>query len=94
VLALADTLSTRGHAFTAETLATAQADLLDLLHRYWQGKAQRQAPPLLDGETIMQALGIPPSPQVGQILAQLKDAHALGRIHTKEEALAFIVSIG
>jgi poly(A) polymerase len=90
VLALADTLSTRGHAFTPETLATAQADLLDLLHRYWQGRAQRQAPPLLDGESIMQALGIPPSPKVGQILAQLKDVHALGRIHTKEEALDFI----
>lgn len=90
VLALADTLSTRGHAFTAETLATAQADLLDLLHRYWQGKAQRQAPPLLDGQTIMQVLGIPPSPRVGELLAQLKDAHALGRIHTREEALDFI----
>ena len=93
VLALADTLSTRGHAFTPDALATAQADLLDLLHRYWQGKAQRQAPPLLDGESIMQALGIPPSPKVGEILAQLKDAQALGRIHTREEALAFIVSI-
>ena len=90
VLALADTLSTRGHAFSPDAVATAQADLLDLLHRYWQGKAQRQAPPLLDGESIMQALGIPPSPKVGQILAQLKDAQALGRIHTKEEALDFI----
>ena len=90
VLALADTLSTRGHAFTPDALATAQADLLDLLHRYWQGKAQRQAPPLLDGESIMQALGIPPSPKVGQILGQLKDAQALGRIHTREEALSFI----
>ncbi len=90
VLALADTLSTRGHAFTPDALATAQADLLDVLHRYWQGKSQRQAPPLLDGESIMQALGIPPSPKVGQIFGQLKDAQALGRIHTREEALDFI----
>jgi hypothetical protein len=35
-------------------------------------------------------LGISPSPKVGQILAQLKDAQALGRIHTREEALDFI----
>ena len=90
VLALADTLSTRGHAFTPDDVATAQADLLDLLHRYWQGKAQRQAPPLLDGESIMQVLGIPPSPRVGEILAQLKDAQALGQIHSREEALSFI----
>ncbi|MCE2930453.1 MAG: hypothetical protein LW809_03570 [Vampirovibrionales bacterium] len=38
----------------------------------------------------MQALGIPPSPKVGEILAQLKDAQALGRIHNEAEALDFI----
>ncbi len=47
--------------------------------------------PLLSGEEVMQALGIPPGPAVGKYLAQLREAQLQGEISTRDAALAFLV---
>ncbi|MEB3338145.1 MAG: CCA tRNA nucleotidyltransferase [Leptolyngbyaceae bacterium] len=43
--------------------------------------------PLLTGQDLMQQLGLPPSPRIGQLLAALQLAHAEGQIATPTEAL-------
>jgi tRNA nucleotidyltransferase (CCA-adding enzyme) len=43
---------------------------------------------LLTGQDLMAALQIPPSPQIGRLLAELQLARAEGRIITREDALA------
>lgn len=45
--------------------------------------------PILTGQDLMTGLRIPPSPQVGRLLAALQLARAEGKITNREEALAF-----
>ncbi len=45
--------------------------------------------PLLDGRILMQALGLTPGPQVGQLLTEVGEAQAAGRIQTQTEALDY-----
>ncbi len=48
------------------------------------------APPLLRGEDVMAALGLPPGPEVGRLLARAREAQALGLVSSREEALAYL----
>ena len=52
------------------------------------------APPLLRGEDVMGHFGICPGPAVGRLLARAREAQALGKVGTREEALAFLDSPG
>ena len=45
--------------------------------------------PLVDGHELMHALGIAPGPRVGELLAAIAEARALGDLGTREEALAY-----
>jgi poly(A) polymerase len=45
--------------------------------------------PLVDGRAIMAALGLAPGPRVGELLAAIAEARALGDVDTREEALAY-----
>ncbi|MFO3796626.1 MAG: hypothetical protein ACK8QZ_04985, partial [Anaerolineales bacterium] len=47
-------------------------------------------PRLLDGGDLMQEFGLAPGPQIGQLLAAVREAQACGEIHTRQEALDFI----
>ena len=91
VLSLADVAATCGpaagpvwreqHVFWART--TARAYLTDFKPRF-------QAPPLISGHDLKN-LGIAPGPQLGRILAQVRDAQQTGAIRTREAALDFAV---
>ena len=48
------------------------------------------APPLLDGREVMQALGLGPGPEVGRLLALLREAQAVGAVSTREAAVAYL----
>jgi tRNA nucleotidyltransferase/poly(A) polymerase len=48
-----------------------------------------QAPPLVDGQTLMANLHLSPGRQVGEILEVLSEAQATGDIRTADEALAW-----
>ncbi len=45
-------------------------------------------PPLVNGNDLMNALGVRPGPQVGRLLAAINEAQATGDVTTAEEALA------
>lgn len=45
--------------------------------------------PLVDGRTLMVALGLTPGPRVGELLAAIAEARAMGDVHTQDEALAY-----
>ncbi len=63
-----------------------------VLRALMSGAAEEQAlaavPPLLRGEDVMAAFGLPPGPEVGRRLARAREAQALGLVTTREEALA------
>lgn len=50
------------------------------------------ATPLLRGEDVMGHFGIGPGPAVGRLLARAREAQALGKVGTREDALAFLDS--
>ncbi len=50
--------------------------------------AAREADPLVDGRELMAHFGLQPGPLVGDLIDALREAHALGKIHTPDEALA------
>lgn len=52
-----------------------------------QDTASAAAPPLLRGEDVMEAFGLPPGPEVGRLLARAREAQALGLVATREEAI-------
>ena len=47
--------------------------------------------PLMDGNGVMNLLGIEPSPQVGQILSSLLEAQHLKQVNNRKEAEEFIL---
>jgi putative nucleotidyltransferase with HDIG domain len=89
LLSVCDRLATRGtraeRAIDAH-MAVARAMLADALR--WR----REGPPkpLLRGDELAAALDIPPSPRVGELLAELAKAQYAGRVSTREQALALV----
>ena len=49
----------------------------------------RPVPPLLNGRDLL-ALGIPPGPQVGQLLSELRAARLDGVVQTREEGVEWV----
>jgi poly(A) polymerase len=87
VLTAADRLATRG----ARTRQAAIDDHVELV-RELAGEAlawrtDRPRPPV-SGDELIEALGLPPGPEVGRLLEELREAAFAGDVQTKEEALA------
>lgn len=90
---LADQQATysRGHG-QAEAQALLRV-IRQLLDAYFTGHAQVvDPPPLLTGHDLMETWGLTEGQLIGQLLQQLKEAQATGRVTTKAQALDFIKS--
>jgi poly(A) polymerase/tRNA nucleotidyltransferase (CCA-adding enzyme) len=91
LLSLADAAGVRGDPPFAVWAAPGGGMLRSLMEGTVQAAEVAAAPPFLDGDDVMLALGIAPGPAVGRLLAELREAQALGRISTREEALAALL---
>lgn len=93
VLALADRYSAQGPALDPADLPKSKEGLMGLWAKYKEFQAEEafQAK-LLSGQDVMTLLNIPPGPQIGQILAALKDAQLNGEVTTVSEAEAWVTS--
>ena len=85
ILSLADEMAT-GPAPPA--LAKVRRTAAELMGLYWELRDRRKIPPLIRGGDLVQELGIPPGPDVGEILRAVEEAEAAGRVSTRNEALA------
>ncbi len=85
VLSLADEMAT-GPAPPA--LGKVRGTAAALLRLYWKLRERREIPPLIRGGDLVQELGVPPGPAVGEILRAVEEAEAAGRVGTRNEALA------
>jgi len=90
LLALADLRATRAHALTIETWTNHLDIARILLENYFEKPDEVISPPrLLDGNILMQELGIKPGAFVGQLLEAIRENQAAGKIQTREQALSF-----
>ncbi len=60
------------------------------LHRLYEATRGDSVKPLVDGRDVMERLGIPPGPRVGQLLADLEERQLEGTVRTREDALAYL----
>ncbi len=88
LLSLADQRSTKGRLTTRLSALQHEKICAQLLRAYFR-KAQDPPPPrLVNGNDLMKALRLDPSPLVGALLADLAELQAIGKISSKKEALA------
>jgi tRNA nucleotidyltransferase/poly(A) polymerase len=66
----------------------AAAALVELYRR--KGPEILEPPRLLDGREVAEILGVPPGPEVGEALRELKWAQVEGRVTTRAEAVALV----
>jgi len=89
-LSLVDAAAVRGDS----PLAVWRGPGGDIVRGLMQGVAEEATaaaiPPLLRGDDVMAAFGLPPGPEVGRLLARAREAQDLGQVKTRDEALAYL----
>jgi poly(A) polymerase len=90
LLGLADLRGTQGSALTQATWTAALDVARILLENYWEKPQETVAPPrLLNGNELMAELGLEPGRIVGQLLEEIREGQATGKVETREQALHF-----
>ena len=91
LLSLADTLATYGSALPQKTWGRQLDVVRCLFEAYWEKPLESVSPAsLLDGNDLMQKFSLPPGRRIGQLLASLREAQAVGEVTSVEEAYSFI----
>jgi len=86
VLTVADRLATRGRK--ADQAIAAHLELArEMLGEALAWEARPRAP-LVRGDELAAALGIPPGPELGRLLAEVEEARFAGDVATPEDAVA------
>jgi poly(A) polymerase len=88
-LSLADAAAARGPRLDKDRWAGHVAYVRWVLENGLQPRETDAKPQrLMDGEALMEALGLSPGPEVGRLLDAIDEAQAVGEVSTREEALA------
>ncbi len=91
LLFAADTLATYGPDIDQNLWGRYCAFVAALIEPGFAGDPAAIAPkPLLDGRRIMALTGLPPGPRLGEVLARLQEAQAVGEVTTVAEAEAYV----
>jgi poly(A) polymerase len=93
LFSLADQRSTRGPLTTEKDQKHHERICLGLVKRYFQEKKKVPLVRLIDGNDLIRKLKLKPSPLFAKILSSVEEAQALGKVSTKQEALAFAAKI-
>jgi putative nucleotidyltransferase with HDIG domain len=88
LLSLADQRSTRGPLTTEKDQRHHENICVNLTKRYFEMKKQKPFVRLIDGNDLIKTLKLKPSPVFGAILEKITEQQSLGKITTKDEALA------
>jgi putative nucleotidyltransferase with HDIG domain len=88
LLSLADHLATHGPDTELRRWVERLGLIAQMLDAYFGRHAAVVAPPpLVNGNDIMQELGLPPGKHIGAILEAIREAQASGEVVTREDAL-------
>jgi poly(A) polymerase len=88
---LADTLATHGPDLPQDVWQSTVDTVCPLLEGYFEHPAEIIRPVLLlSGIDLMREFGLPPGPQIGELLDALREAQAAGEVATMQEALDLV----
>ena len=90
LLALADAAALRGDSPVSIWEGEGGRVVRELMAGHAEEARAMAEPPLLDGREVMTALGLGPGPELGRLLALLREAQAVGAVSTREAALAYL----
>jgi tRNA nucleotidyltransferase/poly(A) polymerase len=89
-LALAEFLALEGEAPPEEKWVQYLNTARILAEAWWEKRQEWISPaPLVDGNQLMEALGLSPGPQIGELLDAIQEEQAVGAVSTREEALNY-----
>jgi putative nucleotidyltransferase with HDIG domain len=89
LLSMADHLATHGPDTDLHRWVERLGLISQMFEVYFSKHEEVVAPPpLVNGNDIMQELGLPPGKQIGVIMEAIREAQASGEVLTKEDALA------
>jgi len=88
ILSLADQAATRGPLTTRARPKHHAKICRMLIERYFELKEQKPRKRLLTGHDLIKILKLKPSALFGKILSSVEESMALGKIKTKDEAIA------
>lgn len=93
LLSLADTLATYGPTLPKELWAEQLSVVRSLLESWFERQEEAIAPPpIINGRDLMDHLGMPPGPQIGELLKAIREAQAMGQVTDRSIALEFAKS--
>ena len=94
ILFIADMMATREHSPENKTKMPILNLASDLIDYYFQEFSKERVTPLLNGNEIMEVLGLKPGRRVGELLSLIRKAESEGAISTREEAIKLISACG
>jgi poly(A) polymerase len=90
LLSLVDAAAVRGDSPLAIWEGPGGALLRELMQGVREEDRAAGSPPLVRGEDVMGAFGLPPGRQVGELLARAREAQALGLVSNRAEAIEYL----
>ena len=92
-LSLADHAAARGPGLIPGEWQRHCGVVAHLVRTRFEENRRVDPPRLISGHDLMRVLGLPPGPEVGQILEQVREAQASGKLDTVDEALAYAATL-
>lgn len=93
ILSLADQRSTRGPLTTQKDQQHHQKICFTLLDRFFTKRKEKPFVRLISGKDLIKELKLTPSPLFGKILKEVEENQTLGKVQSKQEALALAEAI-
>lgn len=88
LLSLADLRATYEHTLPQDTWSAGLDVCRLLLENWWEKPEESITPPaLLTGKDLLEEFDLEPGPQVGELLEAVREAQAVGKVSTRQDAL-------
>lgn len=88
LLSVSDRLAVRGPDSTPEAIDYHLGFAREMMSLFFALSEAHPLPPLIKGDELMEELGLAAGPVIGRLLSAIEEERSLGRVGTRDEALA------